>query len=290
VRSLAMQPIDSPNPIGAIGVYWRRKHRPGEEQLELLAKLAGIAAILLDNVRLRRPPLRIGAEGRVQSANDELLAIVSHELRSPLGAILGWAKILRNQPDPAVVALAADVIERSAETQARLIEDLLDFSRIASGKLRIERTAVDLSLLLRQVVEAVQPAAKQSNIEIEIDTEPTLPLVLADRTRLQQVVWNLLTNAMKFTLPGGRISVRARCSGRNARIEVIDTGIGIAPELLPYVFEPYRQGPAEARRGLGLGLAISRDIVALHLGTLEAHSDGVGRGARFIVTLPLQQG
>jgi len=220
--------------------------------------------------------------------------MLSHELRTPLTSIVGWVRILRVRSDePAVVAQATDVIERNATLQARLIEDLLDVSRIVTGKLALERCAVDLGDVVRAAVDIVRPAAETKRISIDLILEADGP-VDGDAARLQQIVHNLLTNAIKFTPENGRITLRVDRTVSDAVITVADTGKGISGEFLPYVFEAFRQADTPPTRvagsGLGLGLAIVRHLVELHGGTVHAESDGQGQGARFTVRLPANDG
>jgi signal transduction histidine kinase len=222
---------------------------------------------------------------------DELLAMVSHELRSPLQSILGWATLVRlKKSDGAVLERALEVIEQNARAQARLVEDLLEVSRIAPSKLQLDAGWVDVERLVRTTVEAVHPAASAKSVAVETAIAAVGP-VWGDEARLRQVVRNLLDNALKFTGERGRVRVAVEPKGSRVRITVSDDGIGIAADLLPYVFDRYRQGSEAARqagRGLGLGLAIARQIVELHGGHIEAHSDGAGRGATLVVELPLR--
>ncbi|MFL5312349.1 MAG: PAS domain-containing protein [Myxococcales bacterium] len=220
-------------------------------------------------------------------AKDQFLAIVSHELRTPLTAMLGWARLLRTGvPDAPRSARGLEVIERNTKLLAQLIEDLLDVSRIVAGKLRLERRPVDPVAVVESAIEAVQGMADAKEIEIESVLDPDAGPVLADPDRLQQVVWNLLSNAIKFSPPHGRVRIRLEHTSSAARITVSDTGLGIKPELLPQVFDRFRQGERGAG-GLGLGLAIVRHIVELHEGSVRAQSAGEGRGATFTVELPI---
>jgi hypothetical protein len=228
---------------------------------------------------------------RENEVKDQFLATLSHELRAPLTPILGWTSMLRTgRLDPAAERRGLDVIERNVKVQAQLIEDLLDVSRIVSGKLRIDLRPVELGPVVEAAVEAVRPAATNKRITLVVDLPAPPVFVSGDAERLQQVVWNLLANAVKFTPNEGRVRLRMEASGDAARLEVVDDGIGIAPEFLPHVFERFRQaenGSARAHGGLGIGLAIARHIVEAHQGALEAASDGLGKGARFTVALPL---
>jgi signal transduction histidine kinase/ActR/RegA family two-component response regulator len=224
-------------------------------------------------------------------AKDAFLATVSHELRTPLSPIVTWAEVLkRGNLDEEQSRLAVEAIQRSAKVQTQLIEDLLDVSRIAAGKMRLEVRPVDLADVIRAAVEVVRPAADAKGIRVQtvIDTE-TAP-VSGDPDRLQQVVWNLLSNAVKFTPKGGRVTVVLERVNSHVEAAVSDTGQGIAADLLPHLFERFRQGDAGSTRrstGLGLGLAIARHIVEAHGGTVHAESPGPGKGSVFTVKLPL---
>ncbi|HWS55731.1 MAG TPA: response regulator [Pyrinomonadaceae bacterium] len=230
-------------------------------------------------------------------AKDVFLATLSHELRTPLTPVLGWVNLLRAgggaAAGPAMLAQGLDAIERNARLQARLIDDLLDISRIVSGKLRIEWEPVDLCAVVESAVEAVRPEAEARRVAISAEA-PDGPLVVHGApVRLQQVVWNLLANAVKFTPDGGRVRVRARRERDEARVEVEDTGIGIAPEFLPHVFDRFRQADGTTTRqfgGLGLGLAIVHALTELHGGWVRAESEGEGRGSRFTFALPCAGG
>ena len=234
-------------------------------------------------------------EERISRSKDEFLATLSHELRTPLNAILGWASLLKEpatRTNPAEVAQAVEVIERNARAQVQLIEDLLDMSRIISGKVRLEVEAVSLAGILAEAAESVRHAAEAKGIHIVQATDPLAPPIHGDRTRLRQVFWNLLTNAIKFTAKGGRIEIRHRQPHHDGEAEIIvrDNGQGIAAEFLPYMFDRFRQMDSSASRrhgGLGLGLSIVKQIVELHGGTVGAASPGVGEGAAFTVTLPV---
>src|SRR5438309_1296787 len=224
-------------------------------------------------------------------AKDEFLAMLSHELRTPLNAILGWVRLLRSGTlDAAGTSRGPEVIERNTRLLAQLIEDLLDVSRIITGKLRLDVRSVDLVSVIVAAVEAVQTAADARSIRLEASLDGAPGPISADPSRLQQVVWNLLTNAIKFTTMGGRVDIRLERADSVARIIVTDTGKGIRPDLLPFVFDRFRQGEASIGRrygGLGLGLAIVRHIVELHGGDVRAESGGEGCGAVFTVDLPI---
>ena len=234
------------------------------------------------------------ARAEAETANrikDEFLAVLSHELRSPLNPILGWSKLLQTHKlDEAKTAQALTTIERNAKLQAELIEDLLDISRILQGKLSLNICPLDLAITTRAATETVRLAAEAKSIEIEMHLDAEMGQVLGDETRLQQVVWNLLSNAVKFTPVGGRVMLRLEAVGNRAQITIVDEGQGIPADFLPYVFDYFRQADGSTTRsfgGLGLGLAIVRHLVELHGGAVWAESCGEGLGATFTVRLPL---
>jgi signal transduction histidine kinase len=220
---------------------------------------------------------------------DEFLATVSHELRTPLTPVLGWARLLRSQRiDSATFQEAVDSIERNARAQAQLIDDLLDVSRIVTGKLRLDVQALELASVLDEAIDVVLPAARAKDIVVSRCGVRAGPILMeGDPERLRQVFWNLLANAVKFTPVGGRITVEVQCLTGTARVCVRDTGVGIKSDFLPFVFDRFRQaGGPGSRTGLGLGLAIVKHLVERHGGTVEASSEGEQRGATFAVTLP----
>jgi len=231
----------------------------------------------------------------VNRAKDEFLAVLSHELRTPLTPIIGWMHMIRSGrlPEPDV-ARGLGVIEKNSQSLSRLINDLLDMSSILSGKMRIERAPVELQTVLREAVETVRPLAEQRRVALEVETGGLAPVVAeGDRTRLVQVFWNLLNNAVKFSDEGGRVRLRLRADGGSAcRVEVEDDGAGITPDFLPHVFERFRQADMRTTRtygGLGIGLALVKSYVEAHGGRVEARSEGEGRGSRFVVTLPVAE-
>ncbi len=234
------------------------------------------------------------ARAEAEAANrmkDEFLATLSHELRTPLTAMLGWARLLRGgELDADTAARAVETIENNARLQAQLIEDLLDVSRIILGKLPLGVRPVEPALVIEAALDAVRPAAAAKSIRLVRTLDPATGLVSGDPDRLQQIVWNLLSNAVKFTPPEGLVEVRLERAGQFAQITVSDTGKGISPEFLPYVFDRFRQADSSSTRmfgGLGLGLAIVRHLVELHGGTVHAASAGEGKGATFAVQLQL---
>jgi signal transduction histidine kinase len=223
---------------------------------------------------------------------DEFLATLSHELRTPMTPILGWAQILqRSAGDNAQVRQAAEVIERNARAQNRIVDDLLDMSRIVSGKVRLDVQPVDLAKLVGDAMDTVAAAAQARGITLERSIEPGVPVIVGDPHRLQQVLWNLLSNAIKFTGDGGRVCTRLTRAAGAVEIAVQDSGQGIGEDFLPHVFERFRQADSSNTRqhaGLGLGLSIVKQLVELHGGGVRADSPGPGRGATFTVTLPLR--
>jgi signal transduction histidine kinase/ActR/RegA family two-component response regulator len=221
---------------------------------------------------------------------DEFLATLSHELRTPLNAILGWTTMLRHgQVDPSQVTHALEVVERNARSQAQLIEDVLDMARIITGKLRVDLSPVALGPIVEAAVEAARPAALAKQIDIRMQLRD-VPAIRGDAGRLQQVLWNLLSNAVKFTPPRGQISVSLGLASSEALVTVSDSGAGLAPDFLPFIFDRFRQAdqsPTRGHGGLGLGLSIVKHLVELHGGTVRAESAGVGHGATFRVSLPI---
>jgi PAS domain S-box-containing protein len=240
--------------------------------------------------QLAREQVARAAAEAANRSKDEFLAMVSHELRSPLNAILGYTRMLRSGPaDREAINNVAAVLERSAKAQLQIIEDLLDSARIITGKLRIEPGPVDLVPVLEAALDTVRSAAEAKGVTLVANFGPLPEQVLGDSTRLQQVVWNLLSNAVKFTPEGGRVELWMEGAADNVRITVSDTGKGVDPEFLPFVFDRFRQADTSGARrygGLGLGLSLVKYLVELHGGTITAASEGLGRGATFTVTLP----
>lgn len=317
--SFAIPPI-----VGAmvLGIFeWVRNDDPASVGSAFVAlTMAGAAVISawtsvrldsLDSVRLAAEEARSAAEAertrllereqaarvdleRANRAKDEFIATVSHELRTPISAVLGWARLLRTgKLDAPASARAVEVIERSAAAQAQLVDDLLDASRVERGELRLYVRPVDLLAVVEAAVEAVRPAASARGTDISVELDPAAGSVVGDPGRLQQVTWNLLSNAIKFTPHGGHVRVRLVRSADDANLTVSDDGVGIDPAFLPHVFERFRQADSSRTRafgGLGLGLAIVRHLVEAHGGTVEAASDGPGKGASFTVKLPIGKG
>jgi signal transduction histidine kinase/CheY-like chemotaxis protein len=263
-----------------------------ERHETIIEGVAAQAAIAMDNARLfqeAEKARRLAEEA--SRLKDEFLATLSHELRTPLNAILGWTHLLRAAPaDPEKQSKGLDVIERNTHAQTQIIEDLLDMSRIISGKIRLDVQKVHLAPVIEAAVESVRPAAEARDIRLQAVLDPIAGVVSGDPNRLQQVAWNLLTNAIKFTPKGGRVQVLLERVNSHVEMSVIDTGKGIAPEFLPHVFDRFRQEDSSSTRshgGLGLGLAIVKQLVELHGGSVRANSPGEGQGATFAVSLPL---
>jgi signal transduction histidine kinase/ActR/RegA family two-component response regulator len=268
-----------------------------DDRLRAIIKLQQQARLLQQKLEEREQLLAREqlARAEAESANrlkDEFLATASHELRTPLTAIIGWSHMLQeNKPDEATLAHGLETIERNAKAQAQLVEDILDVSRVITGKLRLSVGSVDLASVINAAIDAVQLAADSRYIQLAVTLDPSARHTSGDAGRLQQVIWNLLSNAIKFTPTGGRIEVRLeRATDRQAQISVTDTGEGIAPAFLPFIFDRFRQADSSSTRrhgGLGLGLALVRHLVELHGGTVRADSPGLGQGSTFTILLPL---
>lgn len=259
---------------------------PVTPELASESPIEGVGAVMLDITQEKE------TRGRLEEAirtRDEFLATLSHELRTPLTAILGYANMLRTGALPKdQVERAAEVIERNARSQARLVEDLLDANRIVTGRMRLELQPTALEPLIREVVDSLRPAALAKSLSIRVRCEPVSPL-LADADRLRQVVWNLVSNSIKFTPENGKVNVKLSGAAGQVRLVVEDTGIGIPQSFLSHVFERFRQadaGSTRAHGGLGLGLAIVKNLVELHGGSASAESPGPGKGTRVTVVLP----
>ncbi|WP_346293186.1 GAF domain-containing protein [Sphaerothrix gracilis] len=325
LRSAQSTPLitRSGRPIGMVSTHWQQHHRPSERELRFLDLLARQAADLIEQRQTEQERRELlqreqAARAEAEQANrvkDEFLAILSHELRSPLSPILGWASILQSRPfNEATTKRALATIERNAKLQTQLIDDLLDVNRILRGKLSLAETAVNLVTVIEAALEVVKTAAQAKSIALHFNSAEAC-LVWGDEGRLQQVVWNLFSNAIKFTPEGGRVDVRLDCVGDRvnervgegssprlsisplphpayAQITVTDTGQGISPNFIPHLFESFRQEDASTTRqsgGLGLGLAIVKYLVDAHGGKIAANSPGVGQGATFTVQIPLLQ-
>jgi signal transduction histidine kinase/ActR/RegA family two-component response regulator len=292
--------------VGVLSLFFPGPRRPSERELRLMDLHARIAADAIENARLhhrlqreledRKQSLAREhiARAEAESANrmkDEFLATVSHELRTPLNAILGWAHILRaGAPDEATLARGVEVIARNAQAQARLVEEILDASRVITGSLRLTREPVDLAAVIGAATDSVRLSAEAKGVDLVVVLDPAARQIAGDAGRLQQMVWNLLSNAIKFTSRGGRVEIRLARTDGYAEIRVTDTGEGIAPQFLPFIFDRFRQADSTITRrhgGLGLGLAIVRHLAELHEGTVHAESAGEGYGSTFMIRLPV---
>ncbi|NYE60630.1 PAS domain S-box-containing protein [Duganella sp. 1224] len=293
VRSYLAVPVALRNGE-VIGCLMFGHSQPGmfsERTERIIGGIAAQAAVAIDNARLYESERQARAEAeRTSQMKDEFLATLSHELRTPLTAILGWAQVLRRgSRGEADLHRGLQTIERNARLQAQLIEDLLDMSSIASGRVKLEMQPLAPAALAATAIESVRPAAEAKQIRIDTDFTAMPDVVAGDANRLQQVLWNLLSNALKFTPRGGTVSVGVRREDEQIAISVRDSGIGISPAFLGHVFERFRQADATTTRehgGLGLGLAIAKHLVEQHGGTISAASEGEGRGACFTVRLP----
>jgi len=278
--------------IGVIHTGRFTRYQFTEDDTRLLQLVADRIALAIDNARLfeEERTARRDAE-EASRAKDEFLTTISHELRTPLTPIIGWIHMIRNGilPEKETVH-GLSVIEKNSYALKRLINDLLDMSAILSGKMRVEELPVPLEPVLSEAVEAVRPLATARNIEVNVDFHGQNITLWGDRTRLVQVFWNLLNNAIKFSGPGGRVQVDAEANDVEAIVTVKDAGQGITSDFLPFVFERFRQADGSKTRihgGLGLGLALVKSFVEAHHGTVQAESDGTGQGSRFRVRLPL---
>ena len=278
---MLLSELNIKGPDGSVS-HWYGTCTDIQDQRALLEQNAG----LLDSERAARTEAE-----RVGRMKDEFLATLSHELRTPLNAILGWTQVLRGDPaNTEDMEAGLTTIERNARAQNAIIEDLLDMSRIVSGKVRLDVQPLDLDQVVKSAVESMRPAADAKSIRLQALIDPEARMISGDPNRLQQVFWNLLTNAIKFTPKGGKVQVVLERIHSHLEVSVIDSGEGIAPEFLPYVFDRFRQQDASTTRrhgGLGLGLAIVKQLVELHGGSIHVDSPGAGQGTTFRVLLPL---
>jgi PAS domain S-box-containing protein len=283
--SLVIVPFLMAGKKGTLSLVSAEPQRFPPSDVAVIEDLVRRFQVAIDRVRLYR---------EAQDANrlkEEFLATLSHELRTPVNAILGWARILRTRQLEGGVLQAVEVIERNARIQTRLIEDMLDVSRIVTGKLTFNLETLDLATVIVAALDSVRPAAQAKNIRLVEQIDPTTSPIQGDAHRLQQVIWNLLSNAIKFTPPGGVVTIALHGSRSRVEVTVTDTGAGIRREVLPFVFDRFRQADSSTTRsygGLGLGLSIVRHVVELHGGTVEAHSAGEGQGATFRLELPVR--
>jgi len=288
LRSAVVVPIPGRHAVlGVIGFVSPKPDRYTSTELIFAQELARRISLALENARLYREAQQ------ANRAKDEFLATLSHELRTPLNAILGWTQILRaKRLDEVTTTRAFEAIERNAKAQAELIEDMLDVSRIITGRLRLELQPVEIASAVDAALDSVRPTADVKGVKLECTINGDAGIISGDPHRLQQIVWNLLSNAVKFTPSGGLVRVHLERADSNVKLTVRDTGKGISPHFLPYVFDRFRQAETMISRtagGLGLGLSIARHLVELHGGVIEASSEGEGRGATFTVTFPFRE-
>jgi len=294
VTSILVAPIHvRTRVLGAICLVNAESKRAYEwTQVALAEELGRRAGVAIENAELYADAQRaVRAAEQASRAKDEFLATVSHELRTPLGAILGWSQILKDRVTDLALKKPLEVVHRNALAQVRIIDDILEVSRIITGKFRIDPKPTDLVAITRDAIEAVRPSASAKQIDIQFQSTASYRLLVADPDRLQQAIWNLLSNAVKFTGSGGKIEVREQQEAAELFLSVSDTGAGLAPEVLPHVFDRFWQADSSTTRrvgGLGLGLALVRHIVELHGGAVEAQSDGLGKGSTFTIRLPIQ--
>jgi PAS domain S-box-containing protein len=285
LRSTIVAPlIAADRVLGTLTLVTAGMRRLMADDVVVAEDVASRAAIAVQNAQLYREAQE------ANRAKDDFLATVSHELRTPMTAILGWAKLLRTSSDHSILEEGTAAIERSASSQAQLIDDILDVARIRVGKLRMWFDETNLVEVVERAAETVRFAAEAKHVDLQVDLRSREVLVYGDRQRLQQVVWNLLSNAVKFTPASGRVSVVLEASNATARITVSDSGPGIAPDFLPHLFERFRQAEttqARSNGGLGLGLSIAHYIVSAHHGSIRAENAKEGAGATFIVEIPL---
>ena len=297
VKSLVMVPVRQANPIAAIGAYWAHSHEATPAEQQVLQAIANAAALALHNIELdadlhrsieREREARERAE-RANQLKDDFLATLSHELRTPLHVIQSWIWQLNRTEQPAALKKALEVIERNVALQSRLVEDLLDVSRASTGRLQLNTRLVDLASACLSVVEVLRLSARAKNIQLEVQQD-TSTFIWGDSDRVQQILWNVLNNAIKFTPNDGRIVLKISRGNRQACVVVEDSGIGIEPEFLPFMFDRFRQAdPSSTRRfgGMGLGLTIVKELMQLHGGTVKATSPGKDQGTSVTLEFPV---
>ena len=294
VASLAMVPVRAPEPPAAIGAYWATAHHPTDYEVEALVLLADSVGLALTNVQLyqeltgalaRERQARIVAE-TATAAKDEFMALVAHELRQPLHASLAALRLMETNVSAEAGAQARSVVERQVIGMTRLVEDLLDAARIVRGHIELKLELTDLRVVLQQVVDAMRPLMAEHSHRFNVSVPLHAVITRADAARLQQVFTNLLTNAAKYTDPGGVITLALTKKDDHATISVADTGRGIESASLPKIFDLFTRGTSDVR-GFGVGLAVVRKLLELHGGTIHARSAGSGRGSEFVVSLPL---
>ncbi|HEY9704732.1 MAG TPA: HAMP domain-containing sensor histidine kinase, partial [Allocoleopsis sp.] len=275
--------------FGTISTYFRKSYYPSERKMNIVELYAVQAGWAINNARLY---------DEAQKANrlkDEFLTTISHELRTPLTSLWGWVQLLSSHKfDENTTTQALKTIENNTKTLVNIVDDILDVSKIIQGKLNLNICVFDLMSIMEIIIKNLTPAAQAKNLKIQLELDEQVNLISGDPERVQQIIWNLVSNSIKFTNGGGEVRVKLSVVTMNhtqyVQIEVIDTGIGIAEDLLPYIFDRFRQADSTIRRnygGLGLGLALVKHLVELHGGEVFAESQGLGMGAKFVVKLPL---
>jgi len=285
-------PVRAEDPVAAIGAYWAHQHRATEDEISVLQTIADATSLALENAELYgNLQAALERERRSSHAKDEWLSIISHELRTPLTPILGWIRLLQiREFDKDKIKSVFEIIERNLQTHLRLIQDLIDVSRMLMGKFEVYKQTVNLEDCVRTVVAPLKVLADSKSIHLISNVPETSLLVVGDRDRICQAIEDLLDNAIKFTSAGGTVTVSLSGADTMARLVISDTGVGIAPEFLPRLFDRFSQEDTSSTRaagGLGLGLWVVRQIVELHGGTIEAESTK-GKGSTFRIFLPLK--
>ncbi len=293
VKSLAMVPIRRNDPIGAIGNYWATQHKVTEDEIELLQALAETVALAIENVQLYGSlEKRINELNAANRTKDEFLMTLSHELRTPLNSVLGWAQLILNNKhiSEEESRLGLKAIEHNAQVQLRIVEDLLDTSRIVTSSLTIDKKPLDVNEILEQLVASLKDSADEKQIKLELKIKERSKVVIGDAERVRQVFKNLICNAIKFTQQGGSVLITADHDAGYSRVSVADNGIGIQPEVLPFVFDRFHQAESSISRkygGLGIGLSLAKHLTEVHNGKLIGESKGLGKGSKFTVYLPM---
>jgi signal transduction histidine kinase len=290
VKSLAMTPIRKDDPVGAIGAYWADFHQATAEELETLQALGDSAAMAIGTAQM------IQALRDANQRKDSFLSMLAHELRNPLAPIRNGLHVLRlraHEGEDEIADRTRDLVERQTQLLARIVDGLLDVARISTGQITLHRERIDLAQLVRESAGDRQGLLEAAGVALDLDLPPAPLWIQGDPVRLAQVLGNILDNAGKFTPAGGRVAVRLATDGASwqAIVTLRDTGIGIEPEVLPHIFETFAQGHQPLDRtqgGLGLGLSVARELLELHGGSLEATSDGPGKGAEFTLRLPCE--
>jgi signal transduction histidine kinase len=280
--------------IGVLAIFLRDERRFTESERTFLVAISGLCAQAIDRARLAESERAARHDAvAAEESREAIVAAISHELRTPLNAILGWSQMLRTgRLEPEAATRALEAIERNARAQAALLKDLLDMSRMMSGTLQLQPQPVDLSECLDLALDTVRPAAEARQITLSVRRDEPRYAVHGDAARLQQVLWNLLVNAVRFTPVGGRVDVALSADDREATVRVTDTGVGIGVDRMPHIFERFYQGETSGANGpenVGLGLAIVRHLVEAHGGSVSASSPGLNQGSTFVVTLPLSE-